>query len=76
MLLGVIKLPSSITDLVSFFMFSAVQFINILILTLLCVLLFNSVKVTELPPVWERAANLAYHLLFHSVLRYNCTSFP
>ena len=24
-----------------------------LILTLLCVQLFNSVKVTELPPVWE-----------------------
>ena len=23
---------------------------------------FNSAKVTELPPVWERAANSAYHL--------------
>ena len=26
--------------------------------------LFNSVKVTELPPVCERAANSAYHLSF------------
>ena len=25
---------------------------------------FNSVKVTELPPVWEKAANSAYHLFF------------
>ena len=25
---------------------------------------FNSAKVTELPPVWKRAANSAYHLLF------------
>ena len=24
--------------------------------------LFNPAKVTELPPVWERAANSAYHL--------------
>ena len=36
--------------------------LNVLILTLLCVNLFYSVRVTELPPVWERAANLAYHL--------------
>ena len=34
--------------------------LNVLILTLLCVLLFNLVKLTELPPVWERAANSAY----------------
>ena len=33
------------------FMFGAVQFLNVLILTLLCVQLFNSEKVTELPPV-------------------------
>ena len=38
-------------------MFGAVQFLNVLILTLLCVLCFNLVKLTELPPVWERAAN-------------------
>ena len=49
-------------------MFSAVQFVNVLILILLCVLLFNSAKVTELPPVWEKAANSAYHLLFRCVL--------
>ena len=45
-------------------------------LTLPCVLLFNSVKVTELPPVWERAANSVYPLLFCCVLRYVCPSFP
>ena len=45
-------------------MFGAVQVLNVLILTLLCVLLFNLVKLTELPPIWERAANSAYHLLF------------
>ena len=43
-------------------MFGAVQILNVLILTLLCDQ-FNSVKVTELPPVWERAANSAYLLL-------------
>ena len=59
-------------------MFGAFQLLNVLILTLLCVQLFNSVKVTEteLPPVWERAANLAYHLLFLSLLRYVCSFFP
>ena len=36
--------------------------------------LFNSVKVTELPPVWERAANSAYHLLLRCLLRYVCPS--
>ena len=30
---------------------------------------FDSVKVTELPPVWERVANSAYHLLFCCLLR-------
>ena len=40
-------------------MFGAVQFLNVLILTFLSVTLFHLVKVTELPPVWERAANLA-----------------
>ena len=57
-------------------MFGAVQFLNVLILTLLCVLLFNSVKVTELPPDWERAANSAYRLLFRCVIRYVCPIFP
>ena len=37
--------------------FGAFQFLNVLILTLLCVLLFNLVKVIEFPPVWERAAD-------------------
>ena len=46
------------------FICGAVQFLNVLILTLLCAILFNLVKLTELPPVWERAANSAYHLLF------------
>ena len=45
------------------FMFGAVQLFNVLILTLQCVLLFNLVKLTELPPVCERAANSANHLL-------------
>ena len=35
-------------------MFGAVQFLNVLILKLLCVELFNSVNVTQLSPVWER----------------------
>ena len=56
--------------------FRAVQFLNVLILTLLCVLLFNLVKVTEFPPVWERATNSAYHLLFRCLLRYVCSPFP
>ena len=56
-------------------MFGAVKFLNVLILTLLCAQLFNSVKVTELPPVLERAANSAYHLLFRCVSRYVCPSF-
>ena len=49
---------------------------NVLLLTRLCVQLFNSVKVTEFVPVWERAANSAYHLLFRCLLRYDCPSFP
>ena len=57
-------------------MFGAIQFLNVLSLTILCVQLFNSVKVTELPSVWERAANLAYHLLFRCLLRNVCLSFP
>ena len=47
--------------MVSSCMFGAAQFLNILILTLLCVLLFNVVKFTKLPPVLQRAANSAYH---------------
>ena len=42
----------------------AVQFLNVLILTLLNVRLFNLVEVTELPPVWERTTNSTYHLLY------------
>ena len=42
---------------------AAVQFLNVLTSTLLCVQLFNSVKITELPPVWERVANSAYHVM-------------
>ena len=45
-------------------------------LTLLCVLLFNLVKLTELQPVWERTANSAYYLLFRCLLRYVCSFFP
>ena len=30
----------------------------------------NLVNVTEFPPVWERAAYSAYHLLFRCLLRY------
>ena len=43
-------------------MLGAVQFLNVLILTLLCVQLFGSVKVAELPPVLKRAAYSACHL--------------
>ena len=57
-------------------MFAAVQILNVLILTLLYVQFFNSVKVTELPPIWERAADSAYQLLFHCLLRYVCPPFP
>ena len=44
------------------FMFGAVQFLNVFILILCVSNSFNSAKVTELPPVWERAANSVYHL--------------
>ena len=37
---------------------------------------FNSVKITELPPVKERVANSACHLWFCCLLRYVCPSFP
>ena len=57
-------------------MFVAVKFLNVLILTLLYVLLFNLLMLTELPPVPERAANSAYYLLFCYLLRYVCSSFP
>ena len=57
-------------------MLSAVQFLNVLFLSLLCVLLFNLVKLTELSPVWKRAANSAYDLLFRCLLRYVRSSFP
>ena len=44
-------------------MFGAVQFLNVFILTLVCMSnSFNEAKVTELPPVWERTAKSAYHL--------------
>ena len=54
-------------------MFGAVQFLHVLILTLLCVQLLNSVKVK---PVWKGAANSASRLLFHCLLRYACPFFP
>ena len=57
-------------------MFGAVQFLNVLILTLLCVLLFNLVKVTELSPVWKRAANSAYNLLFRCIVKICLYTFP
>ena len=42
-------------------MFGAVQFLNVFIYTLFFMSnSFNSAKVTELPPVWERAAKSAY----------------
>ena len=53
-----------------------VQFLDVLILTLLCVQLFNSVKVAELPPAWERAANSAYHLLFSLFVKIYLFIFP
>ena len=59
-----------------YFMFGAVQCLNVLIVTLLYVQMVYSVKVTELPPFLERAANSAYHLLFRCLLRYVCPSFP
>ena len=37
--------------------------------------IIRSLKVTGLPPVWERGANSAYHLLFRCLLRYVCPSF-
>ena len=43
------------------FMFGAVQSLVVLILTLLWSNVFNSVNVTELPPVWERVVNSLYH---------------
>ena len=50
-------------------MFGAVQFLNVLILTFLYVLLFNLVKLTEVPPLWEKTANSAYNVLFRCLLR-------
>ena len=45
-------------------MFGAVQFLNVLILTLLCVRFVWFSKMAELPPVRERAADSACHLYF------------
>ena len=42
-------------------MFGDIQLLIVLILTLLFDL-FGSVKMAELPPVWERAAESACHL--------------
>ena len=47
---------------VIYFMFGADQFLNVLILTLLCVRFVWFVKMTELPPVRERATDSACHL--------------
>ena len=59
-------------------MFGADPFLNGLVLTRLCVLLYNLVKLTELPLVWERAANSAYHRCYFVIclLRYVGPSFP
>ena len=54
-------------------MFGAVQFLNLLILTLLCVRFFGSVK---MPTVWERAADSAGHLLFYCLWGCVYSSFP
>ena len=55
-------------------MFGAVQCLSVLILTLLCVQIFTSVKVKELPTVCERAATSACH---HVVVFNICLSiFP
>ena len=43
---------------------SFVLFSNVLILKLLYAVLFDLLKITEWPSVWERAANSAYHLFF------------
>ena len=43
-------------------LFGAVKFLNVLFSLFFVSNLFNSAMVTELPPVWERAANSAYHL--------------
>ena len=48
-------------------MFGAIQFLNVLLIKLLCVPIFYSVKVAELPPIWERAAKSAYQLLEHAL---------
>ena len=57
-------------------MFGDVQFLNVLMLALLCVLLFNLVKLIELLSVWERAATSADQMLFRCLLRYVCSSVP
>ena len=68
---------SSVLNIVmSVCLFGVVQFLNVLILTLLCVQFIYSAMVTGLPPVWERAANSAYHLRFCCLLGYICLSFP
>ena len=57
-------------------MFGAVYVLNVSISTLMCVLLFNLVKLSEMPPVWEKAATSDYHMLFRCLSRYVCSSFP
>ena len=46
---------------------------NVLFLPLLCANLFSSVMVTELPPIWGRAANSNCHLYFY--FKICCVSF-
>ena len=55
-------------------MFGAVQFLNVLILTLLSDL-FGLVKMAELSPVWERAADSACRLWFCCLWGCVCPSF-
>ena len=38
--------------------------------------LFGSVKMAELPPVWERVADSACHLKFYCLWGCVCPSFP
>ena len=55
-------------------MFGAVHYLKYFeFKTSVCHIAF--VKLTELPSVWERATNPAYHMLFRCLLRYICSSF-
>ena len=57
-------------------MFGAVQFLSALLLTLLRVMLFNLVTLTELPLFGKVQLTRLIILLFRCLLRYACSSFP